>query len=41
MKRHGIDIIDNSISLSDDDIDYLSIEKAWEVSINNRAKHSG
>jgi hypothetical protein len=37
MKRHKIEIKDGNKVLSDDDIDYLSAEKAWEVSIEARA----
>ena len=41
MKRHGIEIKDGDHILTDDDIDYLTAEKEWEVSINTRAKYSG
>lgn len=41
MKRHGIEIKDGEKTLSDDDIDYLTAEQAWEISINTRAKYSG
>lgn len=41
MKRHGIAIEENGKELSDDEIDYLSEEKAWAVSINTRAKYTG
>lgn len=41
MKEHGIDIKDGDKSLSNDDIDYLTAEKAWDVSINNRLEYTG
>lgn len=41
MKRHGFQIEDDGHILSDDDIDYLTMEKAWEVSVNTRANYSG
>lgn len=41
MKEHGIDIKDGERSLTNDDIDYLSTEKAWDVSIDNRVKYTG
>lgn len=41
MKRHGVDIKDGDRSLSDDDIDYLTAQKAWDVSIDNRLEHTG
>jgi len=41
MKRHGIEIMDGDKILSDDDIDFLTKEKAWEVSIATRAKYPG
>lgn len=39
MKQHGIDIKDGNKSLSDDDIDYLTEQQAWDVSINNRLQY--
>ncbi|KZU34492.1 hypothetical protein Nizo2535_0970 [Lactiplantibacillus plantarum] len=41
MKQHGIEIKDGDQNLSDDDIDYLTTDKAWEVSINNRLQYTG
>lgn len=41
MKQHGIDIKDGDKSLTDDDIDYLTADKAWDVSIANRLQYTG
>lgn len=41
MKRHGVEIRDGGKILTDDDIDYLTAQKAWEVSIDTRAKYTG
>lgn len=41
MKRHGIEIKDGNKLLTDDDIDYLTAKKAWEISIETRLKYSG
>mgnify|MGYP000844607174 CR=1 FL=1 len=41
MKRHGVEIKDGGKILSDDDIDYLTAKKAWEVSIDTRIEYTG
>jgi len=41
LKRRGVEIKDGDSVLSHDDIDYLSQDKAWEVSINTRAQCPG
>ncbi len=41
MKAHGIKIKNNDVVLSDDDIDYLTKDQAWTVSIENRMAHTG
>ncbi|MGM9600585.1 MAG: hypothetical protein ACI3W5_03220 [Faecousia sp.] len=41
MKRHGIEIKNGSHILSDDEIDHLSMEQAWRISIDTRFDCSG
>jgi hypothetical protein len=41
LKRHEIEIKDGEKVLSDDEIDYLTIAKAWEVSIETRMQYQG
>lgn len=41
MKQHGIEIYDGEKVLSDDEIDYLTVKEAWEVSKNVRSHYSG
>lgn len=41
LKRHGAEIKDGGKVLSDDEIDYLTMKKAWEVSIDTRMKYTG
>lgn len=41
LKRHGAEIMDGGKALTDDDIDYLTAKKAWEVSVDTRAKYTG
>lgn len=41
LKRLGVEIKDAGKVLSDDEIDYLSMEKAWEVSIGTRLQYKG
>lgn len=41
MKQHGIEIKDEERVLSDDEIDYLTADKAWEVSKQVRGSYSG
>ncbi|MDO4261704.1 MAG: hypothetical protein Q4C82_06470 [Eubacteriales bacterium] len=41
MKRHGLEIKDGERMLSDDEIDYLTAEKAWEVSVETRRQYTG
>lgn len=41
MKRHGVEIKDGEKVLTDDEIDYLTMKKAWEVSIETRVKYTG
>lgn len=41
MNRHGIVIKDGDKELTGDDIDCLSMEKAWEISINTRLLYTG
>ncbi len=41
MKQHGIEIKDGEKVLNDDEIDYLTAEKAWEVSKQVRGNYSG
>ena len=41
MKQHGIEIKDEERVLSDDEIDYLTADKAWEVSKEVRGSYSG
>lgn len=41
MKRHGLEVADGEHTLSDDEIDYLTSQKAWEVSIAVRKKYTG
>lgn len=41
MRAHGIEIKDGDKVLADDDIDFLTQERAWEVSIANRLAHTG
>ncbi len=41
MKRHGIEIKDGGKVLTDDDIDYLTEKRAWDVSIDTRLKYTG
>lgn len=41
MRRHGIPIERDGKELNDDEIDYLSEEQAWSVSIDTRARYTG
>lgn len=41
MKTHGMTIKNGETILSDDDIDYLTKEQAWKVSVENRMAHTG
>ena len=41
LKRLGVEIKDGDKVLSDDKIDYLSMKKAWEVSIETRLQYKG
>jgi len=41
MRQHGIEIKDEAEILDDDDIDFLTKDKIWQVSIENRLAHSG
>lgn len=41
MLEHGMEIKDGEKILTNDEIDFLTKEKAWEVSINSRLAYSG
>ena len=41
LSRLGVEIKDGGKVLSDDEIDYLTMEKAWEVSIATRLQYKG
>lgn len=41
MRRHGLEITENGKILTDDEIDCLTAEQAWKVSIDTRAKYTG
>ncbi len=41
LRRHGVEIKDGTKVLFDDEIDYLTMEKAWEVSIETRLQYQG
>ena len=41
LKNYGVEIKDGDKVLSDDEIDYLTMEKAWEVSIETRLQFKG
>ena len=41
LRRHGVEIKDGAKVLFDDEIDYLAMEKAWEVSIETRLQYQG
>ncbi|QOV18426.1 hypothetical protein INP51_10405 [Blautia liquoris] len=41
LKRHGVEIKDGDKVLSDAEIDYLTMEKAWDVSIKTRMQYKG
>ncbi|MFT4007589.1 MAG: hypothetical protein QM683_18950 [Lacrimispora sp.] len=41
LKRHGAEVKDGDRILSEDEIDYLTMKEAWEVSIDTRMKYTG
>ncbi len=41
LKQHGFDIMDGDKPLDDDDIDYLTMDEAWRMSIETRSRYSG
>lgn len=41
MKQHGVDIRQGNKMLTDDDIDCLTANEAWEVSVAARTRYSG
>lgn len=41
MKRHGVEIKDGDRALTEDEIDYLTAEQAWEISMETRMRYTG